>query len=115
MPQFHQNVVGGVGDIVDGPHADGFESPRHPLRRGTHGDVLNYSAAVARTALEVRYPNPDRIMHGLPGLRDGVHRPDQGASESRRNFASYAQVSETVRTVGRHFEIEHVVHTDRRR
>src|SRR6185369_1553104 len=53
LAEFVQNVVGDVGNIIDGPLTDCFETPGQPLRRWANLDASHESRGITRTEIGI--------------------------------------------------------------
>jgi hypothetical protein len=101
--------VGGVGDVVDGPLADGLQAAREPFGRGADLHAAHDARRVARAQLRVfDLDVRERLGAALGGQGFRVGLSKLGA-QKRRDLARDAEVRKTVGAVRGEVNVEHEV------
>ena len=109
LPPFQQDVIGGIHNVVDGPHPGQAQAILDPVRTGPYPHAFDEAHSKAR--VQIRFPN-DHLGPALNGGSfhgQGQVRVLEGYVQQRGQFPGYAQDAQAPGQVRRQVDVQHRV------
>ena len=106
MAQFHQHVVRHIGDIVDGPNPDRFQTLCQPSGRGSDANISDHSCAVPVAEFRIGNLDGSRVAGGAASLFQLNLERFQTSAPGGGKLPRHAVVVQAVGAVGGDFNVE---------
>ena len=103
---FHQDVVGHVDHVVDGPQPGGLEPLDEPRRARAYLHALDDPGGVARAQVGRLDDDLGQVRRVGPADGHVQHRRDEGLAQHGGGLAGHAKVAQAVRAVRRDLQVQ---------
>jgi len=109
LSQLHEDIVGDVHQIVDGPQPDRFQPRTQPRGRRADPDVPDDSGSISGTSLGIVDSHGTDIVNGRSSLGKGNLGIAERLLADCRHLSRHSEDRQAVAAVGRHGNIEDLI------